>query len=152
LASLLTLLSWYFYSSARYEHKVFSGLGLTLRCNHRDEYPKATFRGCWKGSSRRWFHVDMADAPQWPNEHLLSPLIKDKQKALEESPRLKALVNLMAELHRARLEACHCIKEFILRRIRPLGRKEKMAFECPRFADPSRNPSSGKTLSFIYPF
>jgi hypothetical protein len=54
-----TSLFLYFYSPARYEQKLFYGLGLTLRHNHRDEYPKVTFRGCWKGSSRRWFHVDL---------------------------------------------------------------------------------------------
>jgi hypothetical protein len=59
-----TNLFWYFYSPARYEHKVFSCMGLMLHCNHRDEYLKVTFKGCWKGSSRRWFHVDLGDAPQ----------------------------------------------------------------------------------------
>jgi hypothetical protein len=40
-----TSLFLYFYSPACYENKVFSSLGLTSRRNHRDEYPKATFKG-----------------------------------------------------------------------------------------------------------
>jgi hypothetical protein len=50
---------------------------------------------------------------------------------LEESRRLKALVKLVTELHRAELEACHYIEEFILWRIHPLSHKEKLAIKCP---------------------
>jgi hypothetical protein len=46
-----TFLFWYFYSSTRFEQKLFYGLGLSLRCNRRDEYQNVTFWGCWKGSS-----------------------------------------------------------------------------------------------------
>jgi hypothetical protein len=65
---------------------VFSGLGVTLCRNGRAEYLNVTFKGCWKGSSQRWFHIDLGDAPQWPNKHFLLSLIADKQKAfvLEE--------------------------------------------------------------------
>jgi hypothetical protein len=59
-----TSLFWYFYSLTHSEPKLFYGLGLTLRRNRQDEDLKATFRGCWKGSPRRWFHVDLVDAPQ----------------------------------------------------------------------------------------
>jgi hypothetical protein len=41
----------------------------------------------------------------------------------------------------------HCAEEFTLRRIRPLGRQEKLAYECPRFANPSREPADGKILT-----
>jgi hypothetical protein len=58
--------------------------------------------------------------PQWPNKHLLLPLISDKQKAPEMSPRLKALVKRVTELREAGLEACHCAEEFILWWIRQL--------------------------------
>jgi hypothetical protein len=126
-----TSLFWYFYSPARYERKVFSGIGLTLRRNRRGEYLKVTFRGYWKGSSRRWFHINLGDTPQWSNMHLLPPLLKDKWKNPEETPRLKALIKRVAELHQARLEACHCAKEFILRWIRHVTRWERIAIECP---------------------
>jgi hypothetical protein len=43
--------------------------------------------------------------------------------------RLAALVRRVVELHQAGLEACHCAKEFYLRRIRPLGRRKTLAFE-----------------------
>jgi hypothetical protein len=46
-----TSLFWYFYSPSHYECKVFCDVGLTLCHNHREEYLKVTFRGCWKGSS-----------------------------------------------------------------------------------------------------
>jgi hypothetical protein len=36
--------------------------------------------------------------------------------------RLAALNKCVAELRQAGLEACHCVKEFYLRWIRPLGR------------------------------
>jgi hypothetical protein len=54
------------------------------------------------------------------NKHLLSPLIKDKPKSLEETPHLKALVKRVTELRQLGLEVCHCVKEFILQQIRPL--------------------------------
>jgi hypothetical protein len=67
------------------------------------------------------------------------------------STHLKALVKRVVKLCEADLEACHCAEEFILWRIHPLGRREKLAFECLWFADPNHNPSSGKkTLSFIH--
>jgi hypothetical protein len=58
---------------------------------------------------------------------------------------LSALVKRIAELRQAGLEVCHCIKEFHLRRIHPLGHQENLAFECPRLADPSRYPAAGET-------
>jgi hypothetical protein len=40
-----TSLFWYFYSLAWYDQKLLFGLGLSLRCNHKDQYLKATIRG-----------------------------------------------------------------------------------------------------------
>jgi hypothetical protein len=40
-----TSLFWYFYSPTRYDQKLFSILGLSMRCRHKDECPKATYRG-----------------------------------------------------------------------------------------------------------
>jgi hypothetical protein len=45
--------------------------------------------------------------------------------------RLVALIKHVAELRQAGLEACHCIEEFYLQWIHPLGRWKKLAFECP---------------------
>jgi hypothetical protein len=83
-----------------------------------------------EGSCRRWFHVNLGDTPQWPNKHLLSSLIADKRKNLEEMPRLKVMIKWVTELCQVRLEACHCVEEFILQRIRPLSHREKLASEC----------------------
>jgi hypothetical protein len=44
---------------------------------------------------------------------------------------LAALTKRVAELRQASHEACHCIKEFYLRRIHPLGHRKKLTFECP---------------------
>jgi hypothetical protein len=54
------------------------------------------------------------------------------------TPRLAALVKWVIELRDASLQACHCVEEFTLRRIRPLGRWDKLAYECTRLADPNR--------------
>jgi hypothetical protein len=45
--------------------------------------------------------------------------------------RLAALIKRVAELRQAGLEACHCVEEFYLQQIRPLGRRKKLAFEYP---------------------
>jgi hypothetical protein len=110
-----TGLFWYFYSLACYEHKVFSGIGLTLHHNHQEEYLKVTFGHRWRGSYQWWFHANLGEAPQRVNKHLLLPLNKNKRKVPEEMRWLKALVRRVTELHRARLEACHYAKEFMLR-------------------------------------
>jgi hypothetical protein len=66
--------------------------------------------------------------------------------------RLTALVKQVAELHDTGLQACHCAEEFTHRQIHPLGHREKLALECPRLADLSREPASGKIfiISFYY--
>jgi hypothetical protein len=56
---------------------------------------------------------------------------------------LPALFKCVAELHEAGLKACHCIEEFHLQRIRPLGRREKLTFKCPQLTDPSCEPTDG---------
>jgi hypothetical protein len=45
--------------------------------------------------------------------------------------RLAALIKRITELRQAGpgLEECHCVKEFHLRRIYPLGRRKTIAFE-----------------------
>jgi hypothetical protein len=57
--------------------------------------------------------------------------------------RLAALIKRIAELHQAGLEACHCVEEFYVQRICPLGRRKTLAFECLWIVDPSRDPSEG---------
>jgi hypothetical protein len=42
----------------------------------------------------------------------------------------------------AGFNVCHCIEEFYLRRILPLGCRDKYAYECPRMANPSYEPST----------
>jgi hypothetical protein len=37
---------WYYYSPARYTKTIFGGIDFSLRCNRRDEYINATFKGC----------------------------------------------------------------------------------------------------------
>jgi hypothetical protein len=60
--------------------------------------------------------------PPWVNKLLFPPAIKDQRKELPMTDRLAALVRRVAELRQAGLEACHCVEEFYLWRIRPLGR------------------------------
>jgi hypothetical protein len=82
--------------------------------------------------------------PPWVNKLLFPPAIKDQRKEPPMTDRLAALVRHITELRQARLEACHCVEEFYLRWIRPLGRWKILAFESPRLADPSHDPLSGK--------
>jgi hypothetical protein len=56
---------------------------------------------------------------------------------------LATLTKRIAELCQAGLEVCHCIEEFYVRRIHPLDRWKILAFECPRMANPYREPSEG---------
>jgi hypothetical protein len=66
------------------------------------------------------------------------------------TPRLAALGKQVAELHNYGLQACHYAEEFTLRWICPLGHQEKMAYECPRLADPSHEPAAGKNFNFAF--
>jgi hypothetical protein len=56
----------------------------------------------------------LGDTHQWSNKHLLPPLIKEKQKNLEDTPHMKALVKWVTEHRWAGLDVCHCDEEFIL--------------------------------------
>jgi hypothetical protein len=60
------------------------------------------------------------------------------------TPCLATLVKWVAKLHEDGLKACHCAEEFTLQGIRPLDRREKLAFECPWLADPNREPVDSK--------
>jgi hypothetical protein len=84
--------------------------------------------------------------PQWVNKHLLPLLIDNKRGEPKMTLCLAALVKWVAELHDAGLRACHCIEESTLQRIHPLGRWEKLAYECPWLTDPSRDPPASKIL------
>jgi hypothetical protein len=99
--------------------------------------------GCWKGAQQKSILVDMHVQPPWVNKLMFPPTIKNKWKEPSVTGRLAALVKCIAELLQPGLEACHCVKEFHLRRIHPLGHRKTLAFECLRMADPSPDPSEG---------
>jgi hypothetical protein len=138
-----TILFWYYYSPVRYTKILFSRIGHSLRCKRRDEYIKTTFKSCWKGTQQKWILVDMHVQPPWVNKLLFPPAIKNKRMESPMTDRLAALIKHVAELCQASLEACYCVEEFHLWRIRPLDRRKTLAFECPRMDDPSRHPSEG---------
>jgi hypothetical protein len=82
---------------------------------------------------------------------LLFPLdITDKRNELRMSSHLSALVKRVAELREAGLMACHCAEEFYLRWIHPLGRRERVAYDCPQLADPSPEPANGEIFNLIF--
>jgi hypothetical protein len=128
---LETSLFWYYYSPTRYTKTIFDGIGFSLRRNRRDEYIKTTFKGCWKGAQQKWILVDMHDQPPWVNKLLFPLAIKNKRSEPPMFDRLAALTKRVVELRQASLEACHCVEEFYLWWICPLGRRKKLAFECP---------------------
>jgi hypothetical protein len=111
---------------------------------------------CWLGippdSSLFWYYFDMHSPAPWENRLLYPPVLKDQRKEPPMIARLSALVNRTAELHWAGHDAYHCVEEFHLRWIRPLRHREKLAYECPRLADPSRHPAEGEisTIPFNY--
>jgi hypothetical protein len=74
--------------------------------------------------------MDMCDQPPWVNKLLFPPLIKNERSEPLMTDRLAVLTNRVTELCQAGLEAWQCIEEFYLRRIHPLGRWKKLAFEC----------------------
>jgi hypothetical protein len=88
--------------------------------------------------------------PQWANKHLLPPLIDDKRGESKMTPRLAALVKRVAELRDSNHRAHHYVEEFTLRRIHPLGHQKKLAYECPRLADPSHEPAAGRVFNFVF--
>jgi hypothetical protein len=90
----------------------------------------------------------MHDQPPWVNKLLFPLAIKNKQSESLMTNRLVALTKRVAELCQAGLKACHCVEEFYLQRIRPLGRGKKLAFECSRLADPHHEPLKGYPFHF----
>jgi hypothetical protein len=84
----------------------------------------------------------------WGNKFMFPPIIEDKRNEPLMNDCLTALVKSMAKLREAGLKACHCIEEFNLQRICSLGHREKLAFECPRLSDPSREPAECKSAFF----
>jgi hypothetical protein len=141
-----TNLFWYYYSPTRYEKVVYSGIGLSVRRHHRKEYINPTFRSSWKNSQQRWIIVDMHVQPHWVNKLLFPPFIDDKQSELN----LADLVKRVPELREDGLRACHYAEEFTLQRLRPLGRREKLAYECSWLADPSHEPAAGKIFTLTF--
>jgi hypothetical protein len=73
----------------------------------------------------------MHDQPLWVNKLLFSPTIKNKRTESPMTDRLATLTKRIAELRQAGLEACHCVEEFYIQWIRPLGHRKILAFECP---------------------
>jgi hypothetical protein len=115
-----------------------------LRRHRWDEYIPTLFKGCWKNLQKKWFLVDMHVQPSWENKLLFPPVIKAQRKEPLMNTRLAALVKRVSELRAAGLKVRHCIEEFHHRQIRPLGHQDKCAYECPRMADPNREPADGK--------
>jgi hypothetical protein len=70
-------LFWYYYSLVRYNQMIYGGIGLSLRRHRREEYIKASFKGCWKHSQCRWVLVDMHSPAPWENRLLYPPVLKD---------------------------------------------------------------------------
>jgi hypothetical protein len=73
----------------------------------------------------------MHDQSPWVNKLLFPPAIKNKRTEPPMTDRLATLNKRVVELCQAGLEACHCVKEFYVRRIRPLGHRKTLAFKCP---------------------
>jgi hypothetical protein len=145
-----TSLFWYFYSLARYNKVVYSKIGLSLRRHLIHEYIDASFKSSWQGSQSKWFLVDMHVEPQWANMQLYRPLVDKKLGEPKMTPCLAALVKRVAELCSISLLACHCVEEFTVRWIRPLGHQEKLAYDCPRLANPSHGPTAGKMFNLYF--
>jgi hypothetical protein len=125
-----TSLFWYYNSPARYTKTIFNGIGFSLRRKCKDEYIKATFKDCWKGAQHKWILVNMHDQPPWVNKLLFPLAIKNKWSEPPMTDCLAALTKSVAELRQAGLEACHYVKQFYLRRIRPLSHRKKLMFKC----------------------
>jgi hypothetical protein len=75
--------------------------------------------------------VDMHDQPLWANKLLFPPAIKNQQTEPLMTGCLVTLTKHVTKLCQAGLKACHCVEEFFVRWIRPLGRRKTLAFECP---------------------
>jgi hypothetical protein len=64
--------------------------------------------------------------------------------------RLVALIKWVVELRDSGLRVRHYTDEFTLPWIHPLSHREKLAYECPRLADPSHDPATGRIFSFAF--
>jgi hypothetical protein len=73
----------------------------------------------------------MHDQPPWVNKLLFPLAIKNKWSEPSMTNRLATMTKRVAELYQDGLEACHCVEEFHLWWIRPLGHWKKLAFEYP---------------------
>jgi hypothetical protein len=56
---------------------VYGGIGISLWCHCREEYIKASFKGCWKHSHHRWVMIDMHSPALWENKLLYLLVLKD---------------------------------------------------------------------------
>jgi hypothetical protein len=74
------------------------------------------------------------------NKHLIPLWIDKKQKEPKR----------VTELRDNGLWACHYAEEFTLWRICPLVHQDKLEYECPRQANPSREPADGKFFKFSF--
>jgi hypothetical protein len=86
-------------------------------------------------------------------EHaVVPPLVNKKRGEPKMTSRMAALVKWVAELCTVGLRACHCVEEFTLRWIRPVGRRERLAYDCLQLADLSCEPAAGEmsNLHFCY--
>jgi hypothetical protein len=79
--------------------------------------------------------------------HRLSITSGESQKM---TPRLAALVKRVAELHDTGLRTCHCVKEFTLWWIHPLGHRDMMAYECLWLNDLSCDPAARNIFKSLY--
>jgi hypothetical protein len=70
---------------------------------------------------------------------MFPPVVKAQRTEPLMNAHLAALVKRVAELHRVRLKACHCVEEFHLQQIRPLGHQDKCAYEWPGWLIPVVN-------------
>jgi hypothetical protein len=81
-------------------------------------------------------------------EQVYVPPVRQRQSGQATMmSRLAALVKRVAGLHGVRLKACDCAEEFTIQGNCLLNRHEKLDFECPWLADPSREPVDGKMFT-----
>jgi hypothetical protein len=94
--------------------------------------------------------VEMHEPVPWVNKLLFPPDVTDKRNEPRMLARLSDLIKWVAELQKAGLKACHCTEEFYLQRIHPLGRRERLAYDCPSLADPVTNLLMVRSLTSLF--
>lgn len=123
----------YFHLLSYYRHDgIVHSIGVQVRRNKRNEYIPYNGRGSWRH-----------DPSPILGRGLLPHLTEKKRSPPLLTPRLNKLIARVRELRAAGLHATHCAEEFIIRRIRPLGHRNKLAFACPRDSDPNRLRETG---------